>query len=286
MISVVIANFNRKELLQRCLDSVRGQDFQDIEIIVVDNGSSDGSVELVKAFEGVHLIQNTQNLLFCRAYNQGIVASNGRFILCLNNDVWLEQSYLSHVFSAIRQNETIGMVSGKILREDKKTIDSTGLFLGKDRKAVERGYNQKDRGQYDQPGYVFGVTGACAFFRRAFLVDVRDPYGYFDERFGAYYEDLDLCWRGQKKGWKAYYEPKAVAYHTRAATAIGDKKRRGPNIFYLSDDLRQRYVRNRYLCMKKNDTLGSILINLPFILFYEIQQGLCLLLLKLIKLKK
>ena len=81
MISVVIANFNKKELLQRCLDSVLKQDFKDIEIIVVDNGSSDGSVEMVRSFPEVNLIQNAENLLFCKAYNQGIVASNGRFIL-------------------------------------------------------------------------------------------------------------------------------------------------------------------------------------------------------------
>jgi len=283
MISVVIANFNSKELLQRCLDSIREQSFKDIEIIVVDNGSSDGSVEILRTFPDVKLIENIQNLLFCKAYNQGIVASRGRFILCLNNDVWLEKDYFCNVLSAIRQSETIGMVSAKVLREDKKTLDSTGLFLGRNRRAVERGFNRKDRGQYEKPGFVFGVTGACVFFRRAFLVDVRDEYGYFDERFGMYFEDLDLCWRGQKQGWKAYYEPKAVAYHTRSATTIGNKNgKRGMSILHLSDDLRKRYVRNRYLCIKKNDSLQGILINLPFILFYEVLQGLFLLFLKLI----
>ncbi|MBN1869422.1 MAG: glycosyltransferase family 2 protein [Candidatus Omnitrophica bacterium] len=273
MISVVIVNFNRKELLCECLDSVKRQDVRDLEVIVIDNGSSDGSAELVAAYPEVRLIQNPENVLFCKAYNQGIDASRGDFILCLNNDVCLEKNYLSEALFAIGLDERIGMVSGKILRPDKKTIDSTGLFLGRNRKAVERGYNKKDRGQYDDPGYVFGVSGACVFFRRAFLADVKDQYGYFDERFGAYYEDLDICWRGQRQGWKAYYEPKAVACHTRAATAIGDKKgRRGPNIFYLSDGLRKRYVRNRYLCMKKNDSLQGILVNLPFVLFYEIQQ--------------
>ena len=120
---------------------------------------------------------------------------------------------------AISLDAKIGMLSGKILRMDRETIDSTGLFLGRNRKAVERGYGKKDIGQYDKPGYVFGASGAVMFLRKSMLIDIKDENGYFDERFGMYYEDLDLCWRAQKKGWKAYYTPKATAYHVRGGTA-------------------------------------------------------------------
>ena len=272
MISVIVVSYNRKDLLKRCLDSIKRQNSQDVEIIVVDNGSSDNSKEMIRAeYPGVKLMSNTKNLLFCKAYNQGIDVSKGDFILCLNNDVILDKDYLKETISIFRQDEKIGMVSGKILRIDGKIIDSTGLFLGRNRKAVERGYGIRDEGQYDTPEYVFGVSGACAFFRRNLLKDIKDEHGYFDERFEMYYEDLDLCWRAQKKGWKAYYNPKAIAYHMRAGTAVAAMDRKGPKILYLSGDLRRMYIRNRYLCMKKNDSKRGILVNLPFILFYELK---------------
>lgn len=286
MISVIIVNYNRKDLLRRCLDSVRGQGFKDIEVIVVDNASSDDSVEMLGTYyPDIKLIRNTRNLLFCRAYNQGIEAAEGNFILCLNNDVELDKDYLKEVIFAIGLDNKIGMVSGKILRIDKVTIDSTGLFLGRNRKPLERGYNKKDKGQYDEPGYVFGASGACAFFRHSMLMDIKDRYGYFDERFGMYYEDLDLCWRAQKKKWKAYYTPKAIAYHMRGGTAVVDKAGmprtkyikiirylvQGLNLPYLSGALKKMYIKNRYMCIKKNDTVFGILINLPFILLYDLK---------------
>ena len=166
MISVIIVNYNNKNLLRQCLDSVRGQSFKDIEVIVVDNASTDGSVEMVRMYyPEVKLIWNTQNLLFCKSYNQGIKAAKGNFILCLNNDVILDKDYLKEAMRAIGLNSKIGMISGKILRTDKKTIDSTGLFIGRNRKPIERGYGKHDKGQHEEPGYVFGASGACAFFK-------------------------------------------------------------------------------------------------------------------------
>ncbi|MDP8229997.1 MAG: glycosyltransferase family 2 protein [Candidatus Gorgyraea atricola] len=290
MISIIIVNYNRKDLLRQCLDSVRGQNFQDIETIVVDNASTDGSIEMVAMYySDVQLIRNTSNLLFCKAQNQGIDASKGNFVLCLNNDCVLDKDYLRQVLLAIGLDTRIGMVSGKILRMDKKTIDSTGLFLGKNRKPVERGYGKVDKGQYDEPGYVFGASGACAFLRKSMLKNVRDKYGYFDERFDMYYEDLDLCWRAQKKDWKAYYNPKALAYHVRGGTAGGlevgvscswapppgvdppTHRTPQPLVHRISEELKRRYIKNRYLCIKKNDSLRGILLNLPFIVLYELK---------------
>jgi len=272
MISVVIVNHNRKYMLKSCLDSVSGQGFKDIEVIVADNGSRDDSVEMVaRCYPEVRLIRNATNLLFCRAQNQGIEASRGSFILCLNSDCVLDKDYLKEAIYAMGLGPKIGMVSGKILRMDKKTIDSTGLFLGRNRKPVERGYGKQDKGQYERPGYIFGVSGACMFLRKSMLGDIKDEYGYFDERFGMYYEDLDLCWRAQRKGWKAYYAPRAVAYHVRGGTAINRKckSRSGSSLPYISKELQKRYIRNRYMCMRKNDSMWGILLNLPFILLYE-----------------
>jgi GT2 family glycosyltransferase len=278
MISIIIVNYNRKDLLRQCLDSVRGQDFKDIEIIVVDNASTDDSVEMVCTYyPEARLIRNTSNLLFCKAQNQGIGASKGNFTLCLNSDVILDSGYLKEALFSIGLDPKIGMVSAKLLRMDKKTMDSTGLFLGRNRKAVERGYGKIDKGQYEKAGYVFGVSGACAFLRKSMLMDIKDKYGYFDERFGMYYEDLDLCWRANKMGWKAYYNPGAKAYHVRGGTAVIENRdcfglRPRNDIFRgISYELKKRYIINRYRCMMKNDSLKGILVNLPFILWYDIK---------------
>ncbi|MEK6733151.1 MAG: glycosyltransferase family 2 protein [Candidatus Omnitrophota bacterium] len=278
MISVIIVNYNRKDLLKNSLGSLRMQTFKDIEVIVVDNASSDGSSDTVRlGYPEVKLIQNNENLYFCRANNQGIREAKGDFILCLNSDCMLEKDYIKEAMESFKLDEKIGMVSGKILRMDKKTIDSTGLFVGRNRKAVERGYGKIDTGKYNASEYVFGVSGACMLMKKEMLKDIKDENGYFDETFEMYYEDLDLCWRLQKKGWKAYYNPKAIAYHERGATAVIHKCRGALRLPYIADELKKKYIRNRYKCMKKNDSMLGILLNLPFILWYEIKLWLYLL---------
>ncbi|OIO34413.1 MAG: hypothetical protein AUJ70_01070 [Candidatus Omnitrophica bacterium CG1_02_40_15] len=257
--------------------------YKDIEIIVVDNGSLDASSGMVNAvYPEVKLLQNTENLFFCKANNQGIKETKGDFILCLNSDCVLDKDYLKEALSSFNLDEKIGMVSGKILRMDKKTIDSTGLFIARNRKPLERGYGKPDKGQYERPEYIFGVSGSCLLMKKDMLDDIKDKNGYFDETFEIYYEDLDLCWRAQKKGWKAYYNPKAIAYHERGATAIVHpiRLRESPTAAHgvgghefrrISDELKKRYIRNRYKCMRKNDSIAGFLVNLPFILFYEIK---------------
>ena len=273
MISIIIVNYNKKGLLKDCLDSVRMQSFKDVETIIVDKGSGDGSADMVKErYPETRLIQNKENLYFCKANNQGIEEAKGGFILCLNSDCLLDKDYLKEAVGSFSLDQKIGMVSGKVLRMNKKTIDSTGLFLGRNRKPLERGYGKPDRGQYEKPEYIFGVSGACMLVKKEMLEDTKDKNGYFDETFEIYYEDLDLCWRAQKKGWKAYYNPKAVAYHERGATAvIHNLSGRGKGFKCISDELRKKYIRNRYKCMKKNDSIAGILLNSPFILWYELK---------------
>ncbi len=272
MISIITVNYNKKEFLRDCLDSVVKQDYEGIEIIVVDNASTDGSRELVgKSYPGVKLITNPVNEFFCAACNRGIESSLGEYILCVNNDVRLGSDYLSAALSKVNIDKRIGMISGKILRDDCSTIDSTGLFPGRNRKPIERGYGEKDTGQLDKEGYVFGVSGACAFFKRELLEDVKDDNGYFDKSFGMYYEDLDICWRAQKKGWKAYYTPGAVAYHKRGGTLLSDRKKNRRVFHCIPAAYKKMCVRNRYRCMFKNDTPLGILKHFPFIAAYEIK---------------
>lgn len=276
MVSIVIPNRNRKDLLVRCLDSIEKQSYKGVEVIVVDNGSSDGSKRtIIEKYPKVKLIANHENDLFCRAQNQAIKIAQGKYVISLNNDVVLKEDFIDETVKAAELDSKIGMVSGKVMRMDAKTLDSTGLFLGRSRKPIERGYGKIDVGQYESPGHIFGVGGAVAFFRREMLEDIRINGEYFDEDYGMFYEDLDLCWRAQRKGWKAYYSPSALAYHIRGATA----RRHIPNLkilkgfqfAWLDERLQFLLVRNRYTTIIKNDTVADFLKNLAYILLYELK---------------
>jgi GT2 family glycosyltransferase len=183
----------------------------------------------------------------------------------------LDRYFIQETLQGFFKNKNIGMVSGKILRPDKKTIDSTGLFLSFCRTAKERGYGFEDVGQFGKPGYIFGVNGAVAFYRREMLEQIKRGKEYFDEDFRFYYEDLDIAWRAQNAGWKAYYVPTAIAYHARGATArkkegVGKKFAR----FYISDELQFELIKNRYLTIIKNEAFLGLLLHLPFMLIYDL----------------
>jgi GT2 family glycosyltransferase len=275
-VSVSIVNFNKRELLRECLASVMGQTYPVWEVVVVDNASTDGSAPMVcEEFPRVKVIENPANELFCRAQNTGIRRTTGEYVLVLNNDAVLDRRFVSEMVSAMDADDNIGMVSGKILRRDRLKIDTTGLFLGKDRKPVERGYGEQENGQYEEAGYIFGAGGVAPLYRRDMLRDTEVEGEFFDETYGAFYEDLDLAWRAYRHGWSAYYAPKAVAMHVRGGTA---KQELPPVKFlssfdftFLSRELKARLMMNRYLTMVKNDMPLDFVLNLPFIILYDLK---------------
>lgn len=276
LVSVIIVNHNRKSYLIKCLDSVRDQSYSSIETWVIDNASSDGSPEIVRRdYPEVRLILNKTNALFCRSQNKGIAASGGRYILCLNNDVVLNRVFIEKMVEAVKRDEGIGMVSGKILSLNGRDIDSAGQFLGRSRNPVERGYRLPASGEYQEPGYIFGAGGVAPLYRRRMLEDIKIKDEYFDESYEIFYEDLDICWRANKQGWKAYYTPEAIAYHVRGGTAKSLNSK--INLFKkydfpsLTHELKGHLIKNRYLTILKNDSLRGIIANLPFIFAYEIK---------------
>jgi GT2 family glycosyltransferase len=196
--------------------------------------------------------------------------SSGDFILCLNDDVILHENFIEEALGGFSDGKT-GMVSGKILRMDSITIDSTGLFLSLCRSARERGYGRKDSDKYSHANYIFGVNGAVAFYRRAMLDDIKINSEYFDSDYRIFYEDLDIAWRAQNFGWRAYFVPSAIAYHARGATVRDPKginKRYARR--YLRNELHFDLVKNRYLTIIKNETFFGFLFHMPFILIYEV----------------
>lgn len=270
-VSIIIVSVGRKESLKYCLDSVRIQTHQGLEAIVIDNSlNPDFGKEISRIYPEIKLYSSQSNLFYGPALNKGIELGQGSFILCLNDDVILDKRFIEEALEGFKINERIGMVSGKILRIDKKTIDSTGLFLSLWRAPQERGYGLGDKGQYEKEGYVFGVTGAAAFYRRKMLEDIKMDSDYFDRDYRMFCEDLDIAWRGQNFGWKAYYVPRAIAYHIRGATVRKDYGINKPFARrYLSCELHLELTKNRYLTLIKNESYLGLILHLPFILFYE-----------------
>jgi GT2 family glycosyltransferase len=221
-ISVIVVNWNQKELLRACLRSILAQEGVQFEIIVVDNGSTDGSVEMVEGeFQGeqldasVALIRNAQNRGFCAATNQGIWGSKGDFIALLNNDAEAGPDWLKALRGAFERRPEIGMAACKILtHENPRRIDKVGHLIYLDGQNRGRASGEWDHGQYDRVEEILWPDGCAAMYRRTML----DRIGGFDEDFFAYADDAELGLRAQIAGWKCLYIPDAVVRHRRGAT--------------------------------------------------------------------
>jgi len=271
-VSVIIVAAGRRDYLKSLLDSLKQQSYPFLEIIVIDNSPEQNLAGVCeKNYPEVKFYSNKKNPFYCASLNKGIDISTGNFILCLNDDVVLDKKFIGEALKGFDIDENIGMVGGKILRSDRETLDSTGLFLSPFRTAKERGYGIKDAGQFDKKGPVFGVNGAVAFYSRRMLEQIKLNGEYFDTDFRFFYEDLDISWRAHNFGWKGYFIPTAIAYHVRGGTARenqGINKRFARR--YLSDELHFDLVKNRCLTIIKNENLLALLIFLPYILIYEI----------------
>ena len=224
LISLVIINYNNKSYLKRCMNSIFDQTYKNLEIIFIDNESKDGSFEYMKEEyhdNGILLIRNKINNGYAGAANQGIKLSKGKYVMILNPDIIMESDFIEKMIVFIESDETIGALSGKLLKYDfernKKLnyIDSAGIIMFKNTRCIDRGQNEEDLGQYDKTEQVFGVCGAAPLYRRSCLEKVSIDGEYFDEDFFAYKEDVDLSWRLNLAGFKNMYYPKAIAYHGR-----------------------------------------------------------------------
>jgi len=221
-ISVVVVNWNRRDLLKACLQSLTRQQInQPFEVVVVDNGSDDGSPEMVLNEWGnnplvpVVLLRNPENRGFCAANNQGFAASDAEFVALLNNDAEAEPGWLAALASAFEGRPEVGMAASKVLvHEDPRRIDKVGHLIYPDGQNRGRGTGELDEGQYDRVEEVLWPDGCAAMYRHSML----DQIGGFDEDFFAYGDDAELGLRARIAGWKCLYMPQAVVRHHRGAT--------------------------------------------------------------------
>lgn len=216
-ISVIIPNFNGANFLSNCLSSLQKQTFKNFDVIVVDNGSTDNSVNLTKnSYPWVRLIELSENTGFAKACNTGINASQAKHVAILNNDTEVMPDWLEELYRAIEENKGAGMAASKILLNlESREIDSVGMLIYPDGIGRQKGRGEIDRKQFDNDKETLFAHGCAAMYRMEMLKEI----GLFDEDFFAYAEDTDIGLRGRFAGWKAVTAPKAVVYHKYSATA-------------------------------------------------------------------
>lgn len=286
LVSIVIPHWSLpgnpagQQALQKCLDSVFKQTYPHLEVIVVNNeGKGAWIEETEKKYPQIRWIHNPENRLFTGAMNQGILTSKGEWVLSLNNDVALSKNFIEKLVQEIPAGEKIGMVCGLLLRvNEEEIIDSAGQSLGLAKNPRERGHGEKFRGQYQKSEEVFSVPGACGLYRREMLESLKlSEREYFDGTFGLFYEDLELSWRAHKKGWKALFIPRAVAYHARGLTTKSSEPGRPWlrrfHSAWLSKENLDRLIRNRRVTLHRHCAWPERLLHWPWILSYDL--GLC-----------
>lgn len=218
LVSVIVVNWNGENVLDACLSSLCAQTYLSREIIVVDNGSTDGSVELMTRSYGssVTLITGKENLGFAKAANHGIQAAKGDYIAVLNNDARADPLWLEELVTAAEEGEgKVGMWACKIYVEGTPgLIDCAGHVIYRDGLSRGRGRLDLDGARYSQREEVIFPSGCAALYRKAMLEEI----GLFDEDFFLYCEDADLGWRGRRAGWRCLYIPTAIASHTGSAS--------------------------------------------------------------------
>lgn len=210
-------------MIAACLGSLKKQSFP-LEIVVVDNGSTDGSQELLKeGYPEVVLIELDENTGFTGGVNIGIeyaMQEKAEYVLLFNNDAEAHRDWAKYLIEAADEHREAGIITGKLMRSDKKHIDSTGDFYTVWGLPFPRGRNELDQGQYDRAEYVFGASGGASLYRISALRE----FGLFDQDYFAYFEDVDISFRAQLRGWRVWYEPRAKAYHHIGGTSskLGD----------------------------------------------------------------
>ena len=244
-VAVNIVTFNSAGDIAACLESLRAQTFRDFRIHLLDNASTDGTLDKLAGFD-LDIVRSPVNTGFAKAHNDLVRAYPADYILILNPDAVLKPEFLDRIVAALELRPDAASATGKLLRFDGKTLDSTGIVMLRSQRHLDRGADEADRGQFDKPEDVFGPSGAAALYRLKALEDVAIDRQFFDEDFFAYREDADLAWRCRLMGWTSIYVPSAVALHRRRVTP----ERRSQ----LSALINYHSVKNRFLLRLNNMT--------------------------------
>ena len=254
MVSVTLVTYNSGRFIKRCLESVLQQKYSSLEIVIVDNASTDGTIDILEQFEArCRIVYNETNIGFAGAQNQAIGLSRGDWVLTLNPDVLLLPGFIKCLVNAGHLDPKIGTVCGKLLTirstfelPDQPLIDSTGIYFTPMLRHLDRGSQEVDNGEYDNNEYVFGATAAAALYKREMIDNIAINGEFFDADFFVYREDADVAWRSQLLGWRCLYTPFSKAYHVRNVLP-GNRRA-------LPAQINMHSVKNRFLMRIKNIT--------------------------------
>lgn len=251
-VSVVIPNFNGIAFLDSVLASLEGQTLNNFEVILVDNGSTDGSCSFVTAnYPWVHLIELSENFGFCGAVNAGIRAAKAPYVLLLNNDTEVKEDFVEEMLAAIRRHKNAFSCGARMVQyHDRDKLDDVGNYYCALGWSFARGRG-KDIHAYETEDRIFSACAGAAIYRKKIL----EKIGYFDEEHFAYLEDMDIGYRARIYGYENWYAPKAIVYHVGSGTS-GSRY----------NQFKTRYSsRNNIYLIYKNMPLLQIILNLPFL---------------------
>lgn len=267
--SIIIPNWNGKELLQDCLLSLQNQSLKEFEIILVDNGSTDGSARYVKKnFIGIRIVRLDKNYGFAKAVNKGVKISTAEYIVLLNNDTEVDKNWLKNLVECANSHPEVISVNSKLLNfYNRKRIDGVGILINEVGQAKSIGWQEEDYGQFEKEQYIFGATGGASLFNRLDFTKA----GGFDENYFMYSEEVDFALRAQFLGYKSIYCPKAIVYHKHKATA---KKLPQHIEYWQFRNMTQTIIKDfpTSILLKKWRWLKIILVHLNTI-FYQLKNG-------------
>ena len=251
-VSVVIPNFNGIAFLDSVLASLEGQTLSNFEVILVDNGSTDGSCSFVTAnYPWVHLIELSENFGFCGAVNAGIRAAKAPYVLLLNNDTEVKEDFVEEMLAAIRRHKNAFSCGARMVQyHDRDRLDDVGNYYCALGWSFARGRG-KEIHAYETEDKIFSACAGAAIYRKKII----EKIGYFDEEHFAYLEDTDIGYRARIYGYENWYAPKAIVYHVGSGTS-GSRY----------NQFKTRYSsRNNIYLIYKNMPLLQIILNLPFL---------------------
>jgi hypothetical protein len=246
LVSVIVLSLNGEDVIRECLDTLRLNDYPNFEMMVVNNGSTDRTPEIVaNEYPDVQLVNLPENRGYAGGMNEGIKACAGDIIVPLNDDTILTPTVVREIVEPLRGDPAIGIVGCKILYPDRATIQHAGGVIGPDGSTEHIGYQEEDRGQHDVERDVDYVTGCMIAIRR----ELFEQLGLYDDRyFPTYYEEVEFAVRARRAGYRIVYAPRALLYHIESKTEVVKSHK-----FYF------RFHRSRWRFVLKNFTPRGIL---------------------------